>query len=225
MMCSRSQPILVRRQWWSEGKSLAHNSCLAPPEGHLCICQASARPPHYLCVTFCCRQGRGKTTAAFFFSPQGIVIVHYISRGERTFLLQKYKYSVSDNTETKCGLRVPAHPRRMSFSKSYPALLCRLIFYSLSTSFHWGRWYKEKLWGWSQHTSPSWMQRYALLQSHTSPTVCYRRIGMWLAEKADGSLNQSQRVCESWQTDCELEEMKLEQKMMHMERPGEWNTG
>lgn len=145
----------MRRQWWSEGKSLAHNSCLAPPEGHLCICQASARPPHYLCVTFCCLQGRGKTTAAFFFSPQGIVIVHYISRGERTFLLQKYKYSVSDNTETKCGLRVPAHPRRMSFSKSYPALLCRLIFYSLSTSFHWGRWDKEKLWGWSQHTSPS----------------------------------------------------------------------
>lgn len=32
----------------------------------------------------------------------------------------------------------------------------------------------------------SWIQIYVLLQSHTSPTVCYRRAGIWLAEKADG---------------------------------------
>lgn len=43
----------------------------------------------------------------------------------------------------------------MSFSKSSPALLCRLKFYSLTTCFHWDRWDKEKLWGWSQYTSPS----------------------------------------------------------------------
>lgn len=111
---------------------------------------------------------------------------------------QKHKYSVSDNTETKSGLRVQAHTRKMSFSKSSPALLCRLIFYSLTTCFHWGRWDKEKL----LSTPPpplSWTQIQTLLQSHTSPTVCYRRTGMWLAQKADGSLNQSQWVCESWQ--------------------------
>lgn len=50
---------------------------------------------------------------------------------------------------------------------------------------------------------------------------------MWLAEKADGSLNQSQRVCESWQTDCELGEMKVEQKWCTWRglRSSEWNTG
>lgn len=62
---------------------------------------------------------------------------------------------MTDNTEAKSGLRVQAHSRRMSLSKLPPALLCRLIFYSLTTCFHWDRWDKEKLWGWSQYTSPS----------------------------------------------------------------------
>lgn len=118
----------------------------------------SARHQHGLPTTFvspsaACREEAEQLP--FFFFPQWIVIVPYISRGERTFILQKHKYSVKDNTETKSSLRVQAHSRRMSFSKSSPALLCRLIFYSLTTGIHWDRWDKEKLWGWSQHTSPS----------------------------------------------------------------------
>lgn len=63
----------------------------------------------------------------WFFFPQGIVIVLCVSRGERTFLFKKYKYSVRDNTEAKSSLRAQTHSRRMSFSKSSPALLCRHI--------------------------------------------------------------------------------------------------
>lgn len=44
----------------------------------------------------------------FWFFSQGIVIVPCISRGERTFLFQKHKYSVRDNTEAKSSLRVQA---------------------------------------------------------------------------------------------------------------------
>lgn len=152
IFCSPGATPSLWGEWWSEGKSPAH-ICLSSPEGHVCVCQASAQPPCYLCVTFHCLQGRGKTTAFFF--PQGTMTVPYISRGERTFLLQKHKYSVSDNTDTKSGLRVQAHPRRMSFSKSSSSLLCILIFYSLTTCYHWDRWDKEKLSGWSQYTSPS----------------------------------------------------------------------
>lgn len=106
---------------------------------------------------------------------------------------------------------------RTSFSKSAPALLpasTDLTFCSLAKCLHQERWDKEKLWGWSQYISPSSLLNTDICSAPV-PHFCYGVLQKnWdlTGWESRWSLNQSQRVCESWQTDCELGEMNLEQK-------------
>lgn len=165
----------------------------------------------------------------FCFFSQEIVIVLCISRGERTFLLQiiNIQWVTTLRPNLVWGSK---HTQEGWVFQSHPQPYCADQYFTAephaSTETDETRRNFEA--GVSTPPPPlSWIQIYALLQSHTSPTVCYRRTGMWLAEKADGSLNQSQWVCESWQTDCELGEMKLEQKLWTWRGLGssKWNTG
>lgn len=73
---SKAHPVLVRRQWQSEGKSLIHSSC--PPPNPSCpppppqwfgarmwLPGIRTQPSCYLCVTFPCLQRRDNATSIF----------------------------------------------------------------------------------------------------------------------------------------------------------------